>query len=102
MCNVYAARLRKLKMWPIVAFVAIVAPTLLAQMAIVYWIYIPNLLSPIENAVSPAVETYLHTGIYKVAIGFGAWAFASILLNILLVYVLWNVKKHFELVGTAQ
>ena len=97
--NPYYRRLNRLRIWPVALGVGSVAAIVVGEMAVLYWIYLPDLLSPLEQRVSPEIKDFLFLGIHKLIMGLTVWTVVSLLLNLLLVYVTWNVKKLFESVG---
>jgi hypothetical protein len=66
------------------------------QTIIIYWKYIPDLLIASEQAIDSEQIAFLKDGIHKIIINLGTWIFILMILNLLLIYVVWNVKKFFD------
>lgn len=91
--NPYYKRLSKLMLWPIVALVGLVFVMLISHVLILYLIYIPTILTPIAQHLSPEQLVFMSESIEKIIENLSLWLFILMTANILLIYVILNVKK---------
>ena len=89
----YYKRLDRLMLWPLVSIIALLLVIVVSQIMIFYLKYIPELLGPTEQFLSPEMLAFITTGIEKIIFNLSIWLFVLFIMNILLIYVIWNVKK---------
>lgn len=100
----YYKRLDKLLLWPLVGFIILIPVIVISLILVFYLKYIPELLALLmEQSLSPEILTFVESGINKIIISLSVWIFGLFVMNIMLVYVTWNVKKLLiELKKTGQ
>ena len=91
--NVYYRRLAKLALWPLVGFIGLIFVIVVSQILLFYLKYTPELLMPISQSLSPEMVVLIASGINRIIVNLSIWIFVLFVMNILLVYVIWNVKK---------
>ncbi len=91
--NTYYKRLAKLALWPLVGLVGLVAVIVLSLVLVFHLKYVPELLAPIEQLVSPEIAAFVASGVNKIIVSLSVWIYVLCAVNVLFIYVLWNVKK---------
>lgn len=94
--NRYYKRLNKLTLWPIVSFAALIFVVVTSQVLVLYLVYVPKILAPIERTASPEQVIYIASRINNIIFDLSGWIAALIAIDVLLIYVIWNVKKLFR------
>ncbi len=90
----YYKRLDKLLLWPLVGFIGLILVIVISLICLFYLKYVPELLALLmEQSLSPEILMFIESGINKIIVNLSVWIFVLFLMNILLVYVTWNVKK---------
>ena len=101
--NLYYKRLSKVLLLPTVVIVFLGSVYVIIQVLIFYFKYVPELMIPLEETVPPQLLLFVENSIYNIIFYLGVWVLVSFLMNILLVYVVWNVKKLLaELRGQGE
>jgi len=91
--NIYYKRLNKLALWPLVGFISLIVVFVIFLVLMLHFKYVPDLLSPIRQSVFAEAITLIASGINKVVMYLGAWVVISMSINVLMIYVVWNVKR---------
>ncbi len=94
--NPYYKRLDKLLLWPLVIFIGLIPVIVISLIFLFYSKYVSELFVLLTGqSLSPEILTFIESGIDKIIVNLSVWIFASFSMNVLLVYVIWNVKKLF-------
>jgi len=91
--SVYYNRLSKLLLWPIVGLVSLVFVVTVSLYFVLNSYYLPSIYSAIDQSVSAEVLRLIEAGYFKISGTLFVWIGVLLLLNLLLIYVVWNVKK---------
>lgn len=91
--NPYYRRLSKLILWPLVILVVIVLLMVAANILILYFKYIPEILIPVEKYLTNEQLLSMQQAIGKIVENLSLWLFILMTTNISLIYIIWNVKK---------
>ena len=92
--NPHYKRLNKLLLWPLVAFIGLIPVIVISLIFLFYSKYVSELPALLgEQSLSPEILTFVISGIDKIIVNLSIWIFVLFVMNILLIYVIWNVKK---------
>lgn len=90
----YYKRLDKLLLWPLVAYISLIPVFFIFQIYLFYSKYLSEIIALLmEQSLSPEMITFVESGIHKIIINLSVWIFVLFVMNIMLVYVIWNVRK---------
>jgi len=85
------AKLAKLSLNQLTAFLILVFVIVVANVVLIYLIYIPNLLEPIDH-LQPTTLASLESGFGKIIINLSVWLFVLFLVNMSLIRHVRNAK----------
>lgn len=89
----YYKRVARFSMWPLVAFILLATIFIVVQALIFHFSYIPTVLESINQSLSTEQIEFVSWAFYKMLGGFGVWLFAFVIMNLFMIYVMWNVRK---------
>ena len=93
----YFRRLEKLKVLPLLIFLAFTVVFFTVEMIVIYNKLIPSFLEPLEKLDSPIILEWLRGGFLKIANGMIMWAVFSFFSTTALIYTVWNLNKFIAL-----
>jgi hypothetical protein len=94
--NKYYKRLAKLPFWAFVALFALTFPLFIVEIILIRGSYIPRLLSPLQELKLPELVDRLNTGFDKILLNLCVTGLGFFIMVILLMYIVWNVRKFFQ------
>ena len=96
--NIYYKRLSKLALWPLVGLVVLVFFFTIGLLIVFYMKNMPDLLTLLlDQSLSIEILSFVETSINRIVIYLSVWLLVLFLMNILLIYVIWNIKKLLAL-----
>ena len=94
--NKYYKRLAKIPLWAFIALFAITFPFFIVEVSLIRWSYIPRLLSPMHELKLPELVNRINIGFDKILLNLCVTGLGFFIMIILLVYIVWNVKKFLQ------
>jgi hypothetical protein len=91
--NLYYKRLSGLSFWPMVVVIVFSFIYATALILAFYFKYVPDLMVPLTEMISPKLLTFLESSINRITFKLGFWVLVAFVINFYFIYVLWNLKK---------
>ena len=92
----YLKRLKKIPIWAFVALFTLTLPIFITQIILIRESYIPRLLLPLKKLQQPELVDRLSTGFDKILLHLSVTGLGFFVMIILLIYILWNMRKFFQ------
>lgn len=91
--NIFYKRLDRILLWPIVGLVSLVFIISVSLFFVFHLVYIPGVISSLEQVVPSAALAIVKSGYIKISTTLFVWIGVLVMTNLLLIYIVWNVKK---------
>jgi hypothetical protein len=89
----YYQTLAKLPLWPVIGLICMVVVIVTSQIVVFYFRYIPALLAPAEQSLSPEILAFLSAGMHRIIVNLSVWVFVLVMVNVALIYVIGKIKR---------
>lgn len=94
--------LSRFKTAPIIIFLSLNLVVFIALMTLIYKKFIPGVLTPLNDVLTPAMIDWVSSGFDKIILWLSVWIFFFFLVGGVLARTVWNVRRLFDVLDNIE